>query len=179
MEADLRLFYPEGVSLPPAEAVQLSSRPVSRICSNSYGQYHLAVFLASHLLVHLLSRASEYRLLRHYAVVWLAIMTSPKGAQLDCWLVLMCFLDVFPLFYSLFDSWRLGLFDKSEQGSLMMNVAHIMGKWSPAYQFNHFVLTRVDGSFVDHLFVILVMTTLVTEGNGWIVRNFYCKSVQL
>merc|ERR1712038_1920987 len=40
--------------------------------------------------------------LQHYIIVWLSIVTSPKGSQLDSWLMVMVIMDIAPLAWCIF-----------------------------------------------------------------------------
>ena len=161
--------------------------PSVRLCGNFYWSHHLLVFLGVHLVISVFNKHyfHQYRALRHYAAVWAAIMTSPRGVQLDFWLVVMCAMDLVPLAFGLVHSWWLGLFrngSQSEEGmwsKVLLNVAYTMQDFSPAYQFNQLVLGLVDGSFVDHTYVIMFLTVFITESHRFLVKQLYCKTLTL
>ena len=153
-----------------------------RLCGNFYWAQHAAVFALAHCALYHLNRARfvDFFALRHYALVWAAIVTSPRGHQLDLWLLVMCCMDVLPLCFSLGQSWRLGLFSgEGRRSKVLLNMAYIMQDWSPAYQFNQLILEIVEGRFIDHVYVIMACTVLLTEGHKQVVKNMYCKTVYL
>merc|ERR1719414_1111595 len=104
--------------------------------------------------------------LQHYIIVWLSIVTSPKGSQLDSWLMVMVIMDIAPLAWcismylrSVFSerlptsSSETSLSNRRNSNNLpnssrtmsftFVEVAEIlsvtMKKWSPAYQLNEMI----------------------------------------
>lgn len=45
-------------------------------------------------------------ILQHYVIVWASILTSPKGAQLDSWLMVMVFMDLSPIVWCILCSFH-------------------------------------------------------------------------
>ena len=155
--------------------------PSVKLCVNFYWAHHCAAFFLTHLAIHFFNqKCVQYQALRHYAII-----TSPRGLQLDFWLVVMCAMDMVPLLLGLVTSWFDGVFRSSGDhgdglcSKVLLNVAYIMQDWSPAYQFNQLVLGLVNGSFVDHTYVIMFMTVAITESHRLLVKQLYCKQVNL
>ena len=44
------------------------------------------------------------KILQHYCLIWLSIITSPKGKQLDFWLFLAVFMDCAPVVISIYNT---------------------------------------------------------------------------
>ena len=44
------------------------------------------------------------KILQHYCLIWLSIITSPKGKQLDFWLFFAVFMDCAPVVISIYNT---------------------------------------------------------------------------
>ena len=132
---------------------------------------------------------------RHYLLLWLSIITSPRGTQMDTWLSIMCIMDFMPMIYALVNTWYLGLLKTPQQqqqqqqatiitGEILsldavLNIVSILRNWSPAYQFNELVLNFSSGNFVNHTYCLMVFTVLVTQSHKLVMDNFYRVEVKL
>merc|ERR1712072_1120182 len=122
---------------------------------------------------------SSKAVLYHYFLVWISIVTSPKGYQLDIWLLILLIMDCVPMVMSLYhtiqyiaqshsDSWRY------DPHSVFWSLTSAMRSWSPAYQLNTIIMQYVDGCLIKHMYILVMFTLTVTQLHRWIVSNLYC-----
>ena len=112
-----------------------SSLPHDTCSASSAGDRHLALFLCLHIILFLLSLKMKPgdRVVRHYALSWLAVVTCPKAsaAHLDGWLAAVCAADLGILAaaaaaVAAARDWKAEV--------VVERLAEFLEKWSPAFR---------------------------------------------
>ena len=117
--------------------------------------------------------------LYHYFLVWLSIITSPKGHQLDIWLVIILIMDCVPILMSLYHTAQYVVRSQTDPWqydphSVFWSLTSSMRSWSPAYQLNSLIMHYVEGCLIKHVYILFMFTLTVTQLHRWIVSNLYC-----
>ena len=118
-------------------------------------------------------------MLYHYFLVWLSIITSPKGHQLDIWLVIILIMDCVPILMSLYHTAQYVVRSQTDPWqydphSVFWSLTSSMRSWSPAYQLNSLIMHYVEGCLIKHVYILFMFTLTVTQLHRWIVSNLYC-----
>ena len=164
------------------------------VCRNHLSLYHTLFSLGGHLATMLLRRQfgqnkteiDDYEeteslrqssVLQHYLIVWLSILTSPRGLQLDFWLIVLLLMDCTPILISVYQTVhylvnnRLLYYDPY---SVLWGLTEVMRSWSPAYQLNNWIMNYVDGCLIKHVYFLFLVTVIITQTHRTIVHNVYC-----
>ena len=162
-------------------------------CRNHLGLYHVIFSLGGHLVAYLIrkqmnskSQESDYEetenlsrssIMQHYVLVWLSILTSPRGLQLDFWLFVLVVMDCAPIVISIYQTVvyivnnRLLYYDPY---SVLWGLTTVMRSWSPAYQLNNWLMNYVDGCLIKHVYILFLATLFITQVHRAIVHSVYC-----
>merc|ERR1712029_330333 len=71
------------------------------------------------------------KVVKHYLLVWMSILTLPDGWQLDFWLSAMMFLDIGPLAYGLTRASRMQNSLSCSTIESVEEICYVMRLWSP------------------------------------------------
>ena len=161
--------------------------PAPLICYNHLSGSHALFSLVGHLVLSLARRlwhrprASKTdsnetipAILQHYALVWLSIVTSPRGRQLDAWLCVLIVMDCAPIVISIYYSFKYLWTTPVAQEEVFWRLTLFMREWSPAYQLNNWLMQFVDGCLIRHIYVLIMFTLFITNCHRLIVTNLYC-----
>ncbi len=136
-------------------------------------------------------RGRSYIVLQHYILVWLSVLSSPKGNQLDCWLLILGVMDLGPILVSIYKMARFSFafgrnpFREATAEYYMYNrvvsyqLTQTMRKWSPAYQLNEMIMVFVEGSLMKHAYILFMFTMSITQTHRFLVSNLYCKQLHM
>jgi len=120
------------------------------------------------------------KILQHYCLIWLSIITSPKGKQLDFWLFLAVFMDCAPVVISIYNTINYALWLRnmgqqiSDPDMVVWRLTSTMRQWSPAYQLNNWIMNFCDGCVIKHCYILFFVTLAITQTHKLIVSNLYC-----
>jgi hypothetical protein len=170
------------------------------ICYNHLSVYHAGLSFLSHLGLILYRKVinsqnqrdedskfdipfSALVVLQHYCLVWLSILTSPTGRQLDLWLCVLVFMDMAPIVISAYHTVKYlidnyGYEDLYDPTSVFWRLTSAMRSWSPAYQLNNLIMHYVEGCLMKHLYILFMFTLAITQIHRCIVSNVYCTSMR-
>ena len=162
-------------------------------CRNHLSLYHIIFSLGGHLAAYLVRRQlnsktqeidyeesenlSKSSIMQHYVLVWLSILTSPRGLQLDFWLFVLVIMDLMPIVISIYQTVtylvnnRLLYYDPY---SVLWGLTTVMRSWSPAYQLNNWLMNYVDGCLIKHVYILFLVTISITQVHRTIVHSVYC-----
>jgi len=171
----------------------------SVICYNHFGWQHLFISLISHTTLLIYRKIikerrnnietyknEEYQyndagsntLFHHYILIWLSIITSPKGWQLDIWLCILVFMDCAPIFISIFNTIQYCIHHRynniDDPNLAVLRMTAFMRRWSPAYQLNNWIMHYVEGCLLKHIYILFFVTMGVTQLHRLFVSNVYC-----
>ncbi len=165
----------------PYLQVPAGKSPGGLICSNWCAPQHLLLNLVAHLALLVRYRCycqedppGSYQMLQHYFCVWIAIVSSPRGLQMDCWCSVLLLMDLMPLAYALVDTLSKTRLTSPEGRA---HLVRILSRWSPAFQLSNVTYSLANGHFANHVHAIMVVFVLVTKSNKWVLRNVYCEDV--
>jgi len=119
-------------------------------------------------------------ILQHYCLIWLSIITSPRGLQLDFWLVLAVFMDCAPVVISIYYTLQYAMWIRntgqqiSDPDMVVWRLTQVMRSWSPAYQLNNWIMHYCDGCVIKHVYILFFITLGITQTHKLIVSNLYC-----
>jgi len=129
---------------------------------------------------HFSARFLSPAILQHYCLIWLSIITSPRGLQLDFWLVLAVFMDCAPVVISIYYTLDYAMWIRntgqqiSDPDMVVWRLTSVMRSWSPAYQLNNWIMNYCDGCVIKHVYILFFVTLSITQTHKLIVTNLYC-----
>ena len=149
------------------------------MCATVFWQVY---YFFDFLLKSILSFSVSHTLLQHYCLIWLSIITSPRGWQLDFWLCILVIMDCLPILISISYSIYFCFFMQREEFQnrnpdlMIWQLTSFMRQWSPAYQLNNYIMHYVDGCVIKHIYILFLITMSITQVHRFIVTNLYCTT---
>lgn len=158
--------------------------PNQVLCYNHLSSAHTILSLLCHSALFVIRKITRQEkeennlfrqsLLQHYCLIWLSIITSPKGGQLDFWLFTIILMDCLPICISIYLTLKY-CFDYEGISDLQLwNLTAFMRQWSPAYQLNNWIMHYVDGCIIKHIYILCIFTLGITHAHRSIATNLYC-----
>ncbi len=153
-------------------------------CSNPFPLPHLhaVAFVLSHVALFVMARrkpseAAGLSVVGHYLLAWLAVLTSPRGTQLDVWLLAVVLMDVGPVCVAAWRGVRLGLLGRDEHAAdaAISHMIDLLDVWSPGVQMSRYLLDLVDFQPENYLFTVAACATFLVEGHEIIFDTVYCR----
>lgn len=150
-------------------------------CYNQYGLEHTMVFGTLHVILFLCQHLPfrEHRLLTHYILVWMALLSLPKGQLLDTWLTIMLAMDFLPMVLSLIYTWWTGWFSLQDQwipSEALLKICSLLETYCPIYKIHYLTIQSNQENLGILVFSIMTVAYIVTRGREFLLGQlYYCR----